>query len=189
MFQLAILQFHNWVKLVCNLHQLLEFWCSLTTLSSFLLRQFISGLDHQGFGTLGIVIWQANPTRLTTFQQFCKLKYCPLLLCVSVNIRPAVHLQGTPWGSFVSPLVLSEWQFFFISTYQNLRYDISLGLIAFLWERSLMTSLNRVCRGSKIAPQKGRYRVEQGRRVGRLSVDWSEMAKKRGTSLNPSISF
>ena len=41
-------------------------------------------------------------------------------------------------------------------------------------ERSLMTSLIRVGRGSKIAPKKGHYRVGQGR---------SEVTKKRGTSL------
>ena len=40
--------------------------------------------------------------------------------------------------------------------------------------RSLMTSLIREGRGSKIAPKKGCCRVGQGR---------SEMAKKRGTSL------
>jgi hypothetical protein len=41
-----------------------------------------------------------------------------------------------------------------------------------------MTSQIRVGRGSKIAPKKGRYRVGQGRYIGR-----SKMAKKWGTSL------
>ena len=46
------------------------------------------------------------------------------------------------------------------------------------WKRPLMTSDIRVGRGSKIAPKIGRYRVGQGRYLGR-----SKMAKKRGTSL------
>ena len=34
MFQFAIFQFLNWVKLVCNLNRLLQFCCSLATLST-----------------------------------------------------------------------------------------------------------------------------------------------------------
>ena len=44
-----------------------------------------------------------------------------------------------------------------------------------LRERSLMTSHIRVGRGVQDSPQKGRYRVGQGR---------SKMAKKRGTVIN-----
>ena len=90
MFQFAILQFLNWVKLVCNLHRLLQFCCRVSPLSqNFCWDESFLGLDHQGFGTLGVAIWQVftlkycNRARATTLQQFCKQKYCPLLLLLS----------------------------------------------------------------------------------------------------------
>jgi hypothetical protein len=89
MFQFAIFQFLNWVKLVCNLNRLLQFCCSLATLSTVFVEMIhflasttkVLGLWALPFDKLITPVWQlCNNFASKNFVPSYFLSYPSLLL-------------------------------------------------------------------------------------------------------------
>jgi hypothetical protein len=120
MFQFAIFQFLNWVKLVCNLNRLLQFCCSLATLSTVFVEMIhflasttkVLGLWALPFDKLITPVWQlCNNFASKNFVPSYFLSYPSLLLLYPhvpgpVNQTSSIEKCASKWITFSAILMI-----------------------------------------------------------------------------------